>query len=382
MAVRIETHRAGPFVLQAGFRADAVRPYVQRVETAHRMLTRMPAYSFIVTTLEKDTLVTGVASTDTIEGGDISDTEAADVLENPKGAKENRERRIANLGIAYKILDRYVSKYRELAAFPINEKYIRILHLAVTKNLTDGDYNPGQYRNNPKGLNTFVGDAAHGGRYKAPQGHDDICLLMKAYTTWGTSEEMSQTHPLIRSALLHYYFERIHPFSDGNGRIGRLIEKAVLIHADYRGWARALDRYYLDNLDDYYVVFNQCRKLESKSAATCNEPFITFALNGMAETIERLHTKASSLAERMLQLAYFGDMLRHKKINARQHEILEMLLDAPKRIMPILELKGQRWYRAIYKGLSPATESRDWSGLEETGFVERKGRRIIIKVRA
>jgi Fic family protein len=342
------------------------------------MLTQIPAYSRFVSQAEKDSLVTGVASTDTIEGGDISAEEAASVLDNPGVVKENRERRIANLGKAYSVLDKYIARHAEEPVLPLSEKYIRLLHIAVTRGLTDGDYNPGRYRNNPKGINTYVGDTEHGGRYKAPQAHDDICMLMNAYTEWISSPEMSEVHPFVRAILLHYYFERIHPFSDGNGRIGRLIEKAVLVHSDYRVWARALDRYYLENIHDYYIAFNECRKAESKNPERCNEPFITFALSGMAETIERFHEQVGRLADRMLQLAFYGDLLRRKKINPRQHEILEMLMDAPKQVMAISDIKMQRWYRSMYKDLSPATESRDWSGLEELGFIRRSGKLVIV----
>jgi Fic family protein len=380
--LEVETHRAGPFIFQPGFDEITIQPFLAQVETAHRMATRMPAYSRILSALEKDTLVTGVTSTDTIEGGDVSDEEASRVLDNPELAQENRELRIVNLGRAYTRLGQYVHRYSGAPVLPFEEKYFRLIHRIVARGLTDGDYNPGKYRNNPKGMNTYVGDSEHGGKYKAPQAYDDICMLMNAFADWSSSEELAAVHPLIRAPLLHYYFERIHPFYDGNGRIGRLIEKAVLIHAGYSGWARALDAYYLRNIDKYYTLFNVCRKAQKDGKERCNESFLVFALMGMVETIERHHEKASKLAERMLQLAYLGDLLREKKINHRQHAILELLMDAPRELVPTSEIKSQLWYRSIYKGMSAATESRDWSRLEELGFVKRRGRQMEVRNRS
>ena len=375
----VNTHRYGPFTFQTGFEQSVIEPHQQIVEVANRMLTGMPAYSEVARQLEKDILVTGVRSTDAIEGGDISDEEATNLLENPDSARENRELRIANLGRAYEQLDSYIKRYADQAILPFNEQYYRQLHNTVTKDLTDGDYNPGQYRRNLKGSNTYVGDEGHGGRYKPPQAYDDICNLMKKLAEWSSSEELAAVHPLVRALLLHYYFERIHPFSDGNGRIGRMVEKAVLMHAGYTGWARALDFYYLQNIDNYYENFNICRKQEKTNPKHCNEPFILFGLKGMAETVERLHGRVSQLAEHMVRLALLGNLLRQKKINERQYQILEFLMHRSSREWTLEVIRTEPWYRALYRNLSPATRSRDWSGLTESGLVKRVGNTITFK---
>ncbi|OUR82109.1 hypothetical protein A9Q82_07100 [Cycloclasticus sp. 46_120_T64] len=375
MPAKYNLHSHGPFTFQVGL-GETIRHLVERVDYGNRMLMSMPAYSQIAGQLEQQAMVTGIASTDTIEGGDVSDIEAEAVLQDPKEAANNRERRIKNLASAYSFLDEYVTKNSEEPTLPITSNMVKSLHCIVSDGLTDSDYRSGEYRDHPKGIITHVGDDAHGGRYKPPTAHADICTLMTGLEKWAISDEQQNSSPLIRAGLIHYYFERIHPFYDGNGRVGRLLEKAILYHGGYQGWVKGLDRYYLDHIDDYYFAFNHCRKQEKKQPETCNTEFIELALKGMAETIERIHNNASSIASRMMGLAILGDLLRKGQINSRQHELYENIMDYAKGSITKHDLNSERWYNAMYSELSPATKSRDLNGMIKIGLLRKDGSTI------
>jgi len=372
MPISFTLHCYKPFTFQIGL-DESTHHLIERVDYGNRMLMSMPAYSQIAAQLEQQAMVSGITSTDTIEGGDVSDVEAESVLQNPEEAANNRERRIKNLAIAYKFLDEYTLENSNEPTLPITESMVKSLHGIVSADLSDSEYYPGQYRDPPKGVITHVGDNSHGGRYKPPTAYSDICTLMAGLERWSTSDEQKASSPLIRAALIHYYFERIHPFYDGNGRVGRLLEKAILHHGNYKGWVKGLDRYYLDNIDDYYVAFNHCRKQEKSQPETCNTSFIELALKGMAETIERIHNNASSIASKMMGLAMLGELLRKGEINARQHELYENIMDYAKGSITKHNLNSQRWYNAMYSGFSPATKSRDLSGMIKIGLLKKEG---------
>jgi len=375
MPTKYDLHRYSPFVFQTGL-DEVTQHLVERVNYGNRMLTSMPAYSQIAAQLEQQAMVSGIASTDTIEGGDVSDAEAEAVLQRPEEAANNRERRIKNLASAYDYLNNYADENSDKTTLPITEKMVKTLHNIVSDKLSDNDYHPGQYRNNTKGFITYVGDDAHGGRYKPPTAYDDICTLMAGLEKWSTSDEQRASSPLIRASLIHYYFERIHPFNDGNGRIGRLLEKTILYHGGYQGWVKGLDRYYLENIDDYYIAFNHCRKQEKKHPKNCNNTFIELALQGMAETIERVHGNASNIATKMMGLAILGDLFRKGTINSRQHELYESIMDYAHGRITKQSLNSERWYRSLYTGLSPATKSRDLNGMIEIGLLKKEGSMI------
>jgi Fic family protein len=83
------------------------------------------------------------------------------------------------------------------------------------------------FRENSKESGTF-GDAVRGGRYKLPQYNADICLLLEKLPKWHRELQEKSVPALIHTPLMYYYYELIHPFGDGNGRVGRIIEATLL----------------------------------------------------------------------------------------------------------------------------------------------------------
>ncbi len=68
--------------------------------------------------------------------------------------------------------------------------------------------------------------------YTPPQDHAEIVGLMSTLEQFINDAEMSRLDPLIKLALIHFQFESIHPFCDGNGRTGRIINVLYLLVND------------------------------------------------------------------------------------------------------------------------------------------------------
>ena len=352
--------------MRIGIDLEALEPVLRQVQDLQRLFNQLPIPLGIAKQLDRKVIVASIRGTDTIEGGTLSEEETEQILKNPAAAKDERERRIANLRRAYERMELYVATHPKDKPLPITEAFIRELHQDVSAGLGD-DYGSGLYRDNPKGKMTKVGDAAHGGVYKPPQAYVDIKLLMETFIDWLNTLPVSTLSPPVRASLAHYYFERIHPFQDGNGRVGRILEKAILLAAGYRWVAFDLDRYYLEHLDEYFLVFNQARKQETKKPEACNQMFVGFVLAGLTETLKRLHQHVCRMVASTLYLCMMSDLFRQKRINDRQHAILEHVLQGQP--LSEIELKSQGWYAALYRRLSPATKSRDWKQLREQGLI-------------
>lgn len=142
------------------------------------------------------------------------------------------------------------------------------------------DNRPGVVRNNLQNRSTYVGAEAHGGRYKPPQFDKDIWRLLQALIDWHKDLVRAEVPALIRAPLVHLYHEQIHPFWDGNGRVGRVIEATLLQAAGFRYAPFALARYYLAHIDAYFTLFNVCHKGAADKLAAPNSAFVAFHLEG------------------------------------------------------------------------------------------------------
>lgn len=111
----------------------------------------------------------------------------------------------------------------------------------------------------------------------APPAHQ-ISGLMADLTQWLTQ---AKDHPLITSSVFHYEFEFIHPFSDGNGRIGRLWQTLILSQWHPLFLSLPLESVIKDNQYQYYQV------LEQADQQADSTPFIQFMLQVIAQTLAR-----------------------------------------------------------------------------------------------
>lgn len=170
----VTTDRFGPFVLTPGLDHARVAPVIQRVDDAHQRFISSPL-SQIANELEQEIVVSSIFGTNTIEGGTLSEDETRNVLAlNANSLREEEQRRIANLKVAYEFAIQSASDH----TWRLDTAFMRKVHALITSGLADPLNRPGEYRSNTKSLITWVGDAAHGGRYQPPQYHADIERLM------------------------------------------------------------------------------------------------------------------------------------------------------------------------------------------------------------
>jgi fido (protein-threonine AMPylation protein) len=276
---RIDTDRFGPFVFQPGCTLSAVDLALHRVEDAHARFVASPL-SQVANRLEQEVLVSSVFGTNTIEGGTLSEEETASALIlDPRQVQAVEQQRALNIKAAYD-LSQAAAK---TPGWSLTTEFIVDLHRLITADIPHEDNRPGLIRDNPKTRVTYVGDAAHGGRYKPPQYGKDIERLLSALIAWHGELEAAGVPALIRAPLVHLYYEQIHPFWDGNGRVGRVIEATLLQAAGYRYAPFALARYYLQNIDAYFTLFNTCRKAAEKGRGRPqSRPSSTFTSKGCA----------------------------------------------------------------------------------------------------
>ncbi len=134
------------------------------------------------------------------------------------------------------------------------------------------------------GLRTLPGtklsNPATGRIVYTPPGPEQLAGLMARWERF--AHEHHHMDPLVRMAAAHYQFEAIHPFADGNGRTGRIINVLLLIHEELLTQpVLYLSSYILQHKPDYYRLLREVTERDAW------EPWLLFMLRAVEETAKR-----------------------------------------------------------------------------------------------
>ena len=115
--------------------------------------------------------------------------------------------------------------------------------------------------------------------YTPPQDYDTILDLMTNLERYINDKNMSEFDTLVKMAIIHYQFESIHPFYDGNGRTGRIINVLYLVMNDLLNLPILyLSRYIIEHKADYYKLLQEVRETDNW------ENWILYMLDSVEQT--------------------------------------------------------------------------------------------------
>ena len=155
-------------------------------------------------------------STNAIEGSSVTGKEVADILERDKWPEKPKEEISETYGVAEAVA--YVRKTKEHVSLELMKE----LHRIVFRN---SKRFAGRFRELGREVAVVdaFGNVVHRG---APS--SQVASLLKELVAWYRKNRKTYS-PLVLAAIVHNQFENIHPFEDGNGRVGRLLLINVLI---------------------------------------------------------------------------------------------------------------------------------------------------------
>ena len=381
--LRVMTYKSGSFTFQLGLDLNQIQAMLDRVNDSQKRFNKTPSLPLIIDQIQDKVLASSIYSTNTIEGGQFTEQETANILkQDPKTIQKSEERRLTNLKESIDWVKQSSSK----SLAPINGKPFELstifkLHTLVSQNLVEQHNPAGELRNNQPTQKTIVGNDIHGGTYRPPKCIEDIEYLIQAWVEWLNSPNIINQPAIIRACLAHYYFELIHPFWDGNGRTGRLIEMFILEQSGYRFSSSAIWKYYQVRIHEYFALFNQCRKQAEKKEDHPNQLFIEFVLEGMFETIEYLHDESNKLIGFLLYQTALNNAKFSKEISDRQFNLIHILMRAigeNNKHFSKAELYRIPQIHALYSGKVERTFYRDIDKLMELEFLSEQEGLVVL----
>jgi Fic family protein len=155
--------------------------------------------------------------------------------------------------------------------------------------------------------------------YTPPVGEDELRTLLANWERF--LHEATDLDPLIRLAVAHYQFEAIHPFTDGNGRTGRVLNSLFLIQENLLTLPILyLSRYIIAHKADYH------RLLREVTGAQAWEPWVVFILRGVEETATWTTGKIAAI--RAIQEHTIGHV-RNAAPRTCSRELIEIVFEKP-----------------------------------------------------
>jgi Fic family protein len=205
----------------------------------------------------------------------------------------------------------------ELKMLPLSNRLLRQTHAILMRGARGEHKQPGEFRTSQN----WIGGASLSEAVFIPPHHSEVPELMGDLENFWHNETIAVPH-LIRVALSHYQFETIHPFLDGNGRIGRLLITLYLVSTGLLAKPSLyLSNYFERNRTSYYDALTRVRQSNDLIQ------WVRFFLKGVAETaIKGRDTFQKILA---LRTEVEQKVLNLGKRAMRAQEVLHLLYRKP-----------------------------------------------------
>lgn len=262
----------------------------ERIQGAAVELSWIPA-------LQKDTRTRNGHASTAIEGNPLT-------LEQVRALEEGRELSAVDPRPKREVLNyfaglRYVEKHAKKTT--IRHEDIFDLHrLLAAKVMDQGE--AGRYRT----------IAVRVGKHVPPPARDVSPQMFELLGWW--NQKAASLSPVLSSAILHYQFEWIHPFADGNGRTGRALALWELYRRGFDSHhIFSVDEYYWENRPAYYEALDGVRRAGNDLAG-----WLEYCAEGLRQTLERTWTRVQS---------YNVKSQEKLVLRPRQEQLLKLLRD-------------------------------------------------------
>lgn len=303
---------------------------LEKLEILRRVIDLLPQLPHIEENLRRESLLKSSLFSARIEGNRLK-LEDISYLSLQKPGKNSDKIEIANILKALNLVN------SEKAPKKLSLNFILKLHSFVLANLFA---ETGRLRREPSAIFNQAGIAI----YMTPPPSQVPKLMNLLIEKINLGKEPA----LVKAAMIHFAFEKIHPFLDGNGRVGRLLSGFFLKNSGFgfRGLI-SLEEYFDQNRQDYYDLLNNNKKDITN--------FIEFFLEGLVIQAEKAIEKMKNLQTE----------LPEDSLLPRRQEILAIIKDH--------QFVSFDFLKRRFLKISSSTLHYDLNQLLKKGFLKKLG---------
>lgn len=320
---------------------------ISKIEAAEEVIKHAPLLPLWEKQFKEDAVVRAVHHGTHIEGNLLDKDEAKDVLMGKDVLARPRDiQEVINYRRVVEFIDDEAKRQIEKITEPLIKKLHRTIVNKILPEEQSGEYRTKQVvvKNSQTGEVTFTPPAAV-----------EVPFLMREFVFWINKE--NEIHPVIKAGIVHHELVRIHPFVDGNGRVGRSLATLTMLLGGYD-----IRRFF--SLEEYYDK-DAIAYYESLQKATAGDltAWLEYFTWGASIEFEKVKDKVLKLSKDAKMKERFGGQQIY--LNERQIKIMEY-------IQEIGYLQNQS-FPTLIPDVSEDTILRDLKDMIVKGLIKKIG---------
>lgn len=331
---------------------NKILKHIGVIEAAREVIDHAPLLPYYEREFQKEALVRSVHYGTHIEGNELNFTQAERVMEGKDVVA--RERDIQEV-LNYRKVMEYINECKvQNAHFTIDEEIIKRIHLFTVEKILAAEQ-CGEYRKTQVVIkNSRTGEVSFrppDAALVAPQIADLIAFI-------NTPPEQD-IHSILKSGIVHYELVRIHPFIDGNGRVGRALSTLILFLEGYdiRKFF-SLEEYFDSSPEEYYTALQSVGKADGDLTI-----WLEYFTQGLAIELTKIKDKVE-------QISVDGKL--REKLGGMPLLLTERQLKIIEYIQKVGYLQNQA-FKQLFPMVSEDTILNELKALLDAGIVKKHG---------
>ena len=339
---------------------NSILKNVGRIDASREVIMNAPLVPAWEAKFRKEAMERTVHHGTHLEGNPLNEEEVRDVLEGTEVVARDRDiQEILNYRNVLKFIDDIADHIKGGDDFVLTIEAILEIHRLTTEKIL-----PEDVAGNFRVRQVVVKNSKTGIISYTPPPAAEVPYLVEDLVDWINGEEATILHPIIKAGIIHYELARIHPFTDGNGRVARAVATLIMFLDTYdiRKFF-SLEEYFDENPMDYYLTLQAVsNQLVMDTHERDLTPWLEYFVEGVAIELNKVKERVQRISADTHIKDKLGEQL---VLNERQMLIMEYIHRHSG--------MSNKDFRKVFPDFSDDTVLRELTFLRQKGLVKKSG---------